>query len=542
MDYWRGKVNKIKILLIDDKPESVMENKFLPSLNFGFSDETFPKETITSNFELGWLQSPRDVQEFRTYSEEVIQELGLASLLSEGFIPEIILFDYKLSEGQDDFLDHDLEEYKLIIPTYKLAKKLGKKTHRFFEWNNFDTDKINEIKANLVEELEEVFTSESEDIQFDEIKIALKKKEYDKIKENEPAIFFESNDDMGCFSGGLITYQFRDHPCVGIPITSKSGEVQVSKHALFFEWLLSKDFNDQFGKKYGKRPFWDEIIPQAVELLRDRIELLVKLGKITPSYEQLLRLSNTDSINGFFSFISVYGERHLPLEGLFVGVPEETKIEKIKEWANALVGNLPKNNADVDRAKSISKTLWNAYTGHFEERILLSDYTLRIGTLNKAEEDTFNDVKAEYCNGTNRITEKNEVSIDTLFNNKDKIPTKRLAVLLTVARAWIQLEKCKKYALPKKEYAQIEKEEYIYILFPMVNTKDDLLLPMHKDKGKDFDSFDKTLFRNLSLPESRITAGTWYLFHEWMLPGEKKLLNSIYYSEKEFLPSWLREF
>src|SRR6185369_7680019 len=49
------------------------------------------------------------------------------------------------------------------------------------------------------------------------------------LMENKGLPFYEpdgisknGNDNMGCFGGGLIVSQFRKHPCVGIPTTSKN--------------------------------------------------------------------------------------------------------------------------------------------------------------------------------------------------------------------------------------------------------------------------------------------------------------------------------
>src|SRR5688572_18038054 len=113
-------MNTIKILLIDDNPKSLMKDegtdKFFPTLHDGYTNSEFDVNTINDNFELGWLQSPRDVVEFRTLSELLIHRKGSQVLIEKGFVPEIILFDYRLSEQLNKYIDIDHEEYKNIIP------------------------------------------------------------------------------------------------------------------------------------------------------------------------------------------------------------------------------------------------------------------------------------------------------------------------------------------------------------------------------------------------------------------------------------------
>src|SRR5688572_29559467 len=103
-------MEKIKILLIDDNPQSLMPitegEQFYPRLTFGFNDTKFRSEVVSANFELGWLQSPRDVVEFTTFTDALIQSYGAPSLVEKGFVPEIVLFDYKLSDGISSFVEH----------------------------------------------------------------------------------------------------------------------------------------------------------------------------------------------------------------------------------------------------------------------------------------------------------------------------------------------------------------------------------------------------------------------------------------------------
>lgn len=538
-------MDKIKILLIDDNPTSLMENEgkgtFLPSFHYGYSETDIAKNAIISNFELGWLQSPRDVREFRAFSEEIIQKFGTTVLLNDGFIPEIVLFDYKLSEGLNKFIDYDLEEeYKSIIPTYKLSEIIGKSSHRFFDWNTLG-DELESIKNEIAEDDPTINEEERTNL----AKIAIKKASYAKVKPSEPAIFSKSADDMGCFSGGLITFQFKDHPCIGIPVTSKEGEMDVSEDALYFEWLLSKDFDDQFGKKYGKRPFWNEVIPQAILLLKNRIELLVKLGKIIPSYRQLVRLTAGDVGDGVLSFVSVYGERHLPLGGLFIDASEETKIDKIKVWANTLVQNLfhitySDKTVEIKKAIEISEELWRIYTEKFGDRMELSNLAFweSVRALSVDEQSRLEKLKGDFCNEKDEIEVKS--SIQESFKgigNKEVNYTLRLAVLHLVTKAAIEMNKCKKTARETEIYRELDDYEHFNLLFPIVKVGSDLVLPIHKENGKDalMEQGRKWAVKKLGVSEK-----DWLNFKAWITPGEKTLLKSIYFSQDAYYPDWLK--
>lgn len=566
------KYDPINILWIEDNPlqnalygKQINERSQSDLLDQSFNNDRIPavffndeNRELHKFFSLKLLQHPEEIREYVSACLEVEDKKGAKALGNTmGAIPEIIVFDYKLLDGID--LEGAIEKEaivpyisdmkpirEILNPTFEIYKNhqdIFQNRMPYFE----DSDNHSYHLTDFIKRINgKIFTSNDiaknaeDDSKVEENSATNSEILEEILKKDESELV---NDQLGLFAGVVISRLFKEHSSIAIPATFNHPDIsRMHISSKFFEWINGYDLGDMFGSNFRGEKDWDKIIPHGIEKLRIRIEQQVKSGKVIPNYEQLVHLSSSPNIKeGIFSFTSIYGDRHLPLQGLFIGVPEEIKIEKIKDWANNLIKNLPKNNADIDKATQVSETLWNTYIEHFEERILLSDYTLREDSLNDGERNAFEDIKKLFCDRTDKIKKSKEVSIDSLFSSKDKIATKRLAVLLTVAKAWIQLEKCKKNALPKEEYAQIDKEDYIYMLFPLTNTIDNLLLPMHKDKAKNFGKFDKSMPKNLSLPESLVITKNWYLFNEWILPGERRLINSVYFKEKEFLPNWLQQ-
>jgi len=537
--------DKLKILLIDDEPHSLRKpGTTAPSLEIGFNDENkdFPQHLVGEYFQLCWLQSPRDVREFRSLTGELIREHGYTALSADGFVPEIVLFDYKLSNGMKNFIDlereyaDEMESYMTLIPTYRLSRRLGRTTHRFPDWE--------QLKGELEEAVRAAEAQFPAKATADILQIAKGMVKWDEAERlDEPEIFFDDKDDMGCYAGGLITLQFKDHPCIGIPITSKEGLTDVSHDALYFEWLLSEDFDHQFGKKYGKSPFWDEIIPVAVHMLRERIKSLVKTGRVITDYVQLTRLSAGQNDAGVFSFISTYGVRHLPLDGLFIDIPEAKRAQEVTDWAKALLESLPNEIAEIDKATGVSEMLWGEYIKRFGPRMELSTlaYWSEKRELTRDEQERFENLKVEFGVVDGKI--KNEVSVQELFTGIDtKVNfTVRLATLHLVTRAAIEMNKHKKAAPDKAIYREHDKYEYFNILFPTFNHKKgkELLLSLNEesetDKSRLIEGGVKWLHKRLGVP-----GGDWDNFEAWITPGEKLLLKHLFFSLDDYYPSWLK--
>lgn len=528
--------------MIDDNPLSLMQGGgnevFIPTLHAGYVSSDYNVDSVKDNFELGWLQSPRDVVEFRTLSDMLIRQNGSQVLIEKGFVPEIILFDYRLSEGLNKYIDIDEDEYKKVIPTYKMSLELGKKPHRFFDWDNENeySEKKQELKSQYPNFTAEQISSLA--------KVQVKKQIQDKNKANEPSSFSNPKDDMGCYAGGIIALHFKDHPCVGTPITSKEGETDISNDALYFEWLLEKDFDNQFGKKYGRKPYWDVVIPHAVKLLQDRINSLVIKNKITLNLTQLLNYAGkdipTEQNKRVFTFQSVYGMRHLPLDGLFIDVEEANRNESIKNFAKVCLDLHLKNANDgltkdvLEAAIKFCAALLEQYDnkeGKFLERIRFSQLKQKadnstITTKQQTELDGF------YTKlGMNKDAKEYNDAFDLRhYNGPNDNLVKRYAALFVMVNIYNRYLEFKESNADKAEFkgkpylfTQPEKMDYLLAIYPRPATP--LVMPLHGESdGLDNDL--KRTTKRTSTDTAGILINSVLNKKDGISDGEKFLLQS----------------
>jgi len=515
----------IRILLIDDSPETFISNdkRYAPSFDEGFGDEN-KKDAYKKHFALQWLQSPDDAQDYLSLSNEVSTNQGDHALAKLSPPPHIVIFDYRMAPGwgrnqswPDDLSDH--------IPTFRLAGSLKQPLLR-------DEPKI--LLKNFYEKEGIVNTG---------------KKEANTTRENLIGSFTGNDDNLGCYAGALVVQLFNNHPCVGIPVTSK-GQHEIKGEALYFEWLLDKQFDGLFGYKYSTSPLWDELIPKALKVLRERIINMIKVKKITPDLKQIVSLSQMQALpeaetGGSFNFTSVYGQYSFPLDGLFIDYEQSERLEAINTWAMRMLKALPLSYPVIEKAKNAATTIWDKYKTGFYDRILISEFTSRTEPLTSAENKLYTEVKArmKLTTKTGLITEKNECSIQTLFHKDDDRQAIRLAVLIVVTEGAIALQMQRVASEYSADYPVLTADEYFNMLFPYVNLKNGLILPMHCDtsdeKDKLTDAGIKWLMSHLSLNEVPIKQGKIFLMEDWISPGERAILQSIFYKDAAYYPAWL---
>jgi hypothetical protein len=330
MDYYLKIINMrnnktIKVLLIDDTPHYAMSTLDKLSNIKNLIGDTGNLEQIpwVSNqrhsldpvvwkklhdahvlFELRWLQFSTDVFEYRNLTYEIKMKWGIKKLSEVGFIPDIIVFDYALTD------DLSLSEYlitfsnlnKYINPTCNLASFIKKEENREVL---LPRDTGYNKKAPI----------------------------YDIIDAN--------NDSFGLFCGGLISEMFKyDIPVAAIPATRKSGNaIKGEPYPAFFEWILDDSYNKFFKERTERRTDknWDSILTDGLRLYREEIKKMIEIGKIHVDLENILSLLNGNFLKDsddsrrteqYFIFSSEYGKRELPLEGLFIDqeITEATTI------------------------------------------------------------------------------------------------------------------------------------------------------------------------------------------------------------------------
>lgn len=491
-------------------------------------------------FNLKILQHPEEIKEYIILCNLVEDKYGPVALGQlDGVIPEVVAFDYQLADNIHINMEGDEKFYipydkkwesvrKYFNPNYNILAKYGlltpylESTDYKYKVDDF-IKRINYIPAG-------------ENYNVNQDKSALIDNATGKGK-----------DDLGLYSGIEILRLFRNHACVGIPATRNKAKRE-SLHAFskYYEWLNENDLSTALDRKERENKSWDSIIEDGVKQLKIRIKTLVKSSKITPSFTQLKKLADGDITERTFSFNSIYGERILPLDGLFIDVPVITRDKEIAIWAGELLQNLPLSNEVIKESIVISNQLWNAYLNCFEDRMILSDYTYRLSFLNKEEKDYLVEVKKRLDIDTlsGLIADKKEFSIRTLTDEQKDKNIFRLSVLITVTTAAIELEKQRKESGNSEKYPPLSRWEYFNILFPKINLGNKLLLPMHyRTLGEKDDVTEKDrawLFRNLNTKENRVTVGNLFQFEDWISKGEKEVLKSIFFNERKYYPDWVK--
>lgn len=377
--------NKIRVLLIDDYPtfalreaknapfksilrknqlkkqiplivpKEIIDNELDESESEWSPQKVTVQSTVEENysdyFELKWLRNYKDVYRYKKMCQQVEDTFSPNELGSiNGVVPEIVLFDYALTGHENkSILDNknDKNIIEKIIPNRKLASFLKKK----------GIEKIEDPKPFELN-----------------------------VKEIKPDL---NNDNLGCIGGIIVVSQFRNHPCIGIATTRKNSEDIKGQEAQFLEILNEEPEQFNFDIRGDITNLnWKKLLSESVDLLRDRIKVLTKSGKVIPDPNQLIDLSNGNLTSRVLSLESDYGFRDLPLDGLFIDkkveeyTPEtdEELPRDINSFRDYKIWNFSKkllNLVDPEEhfpeAKKTSKVLLNAYkSDEVNKRINLS--------------------------------------------------------------------------------------------------------------------------------------------------------------------------
>ena len=320
----------INILLIDDKP----------FFCFGkFSQDVELTEKYESYFKLYWIQTPAEARwvldaydELRIKSPRTLLELGLP--------PEILIFDYALSEP---------------IPKQKKPEQISNIT-------------TNIRKTKLVSTPDYLHTQ-------------------------HPICDEVGRDKMGCFIGSLFARVFSaSYPCGAIPTTAhpdKNDHLEKTNsasndfgYATFFEWLNQTYLDDAFANKTRTPPTMEELINDGIKAFRKRVIELVSSNLISIPLSQIYELLN-DPLKAKSSFITIHsnlGYRELPVYGVFIDVilnkpGDVVYIKSAERWAIKLLKGIFKNHkiSVVRQAKEIADEYFNAFLSESHKtRYLLS--------------------------------------------------------------------------------------------------------------------------------------------------------------------------
>lgn len=341
--------DRIRVLLIDDNPEfAFVRPEFVP--------EQWPSEgapapptagqltqhtqrvigvysrhdpRLAPHFEAQLLESAEAAKEYRDLCLR-LETLGPRALGEHGWIPEIILVDYDLSQGQ--FTPADLGfAWPRVSPLFRLREQVARMglTPPGGKGTRPDID-----------------------------------------------VAFGERDRSGCYAGGLIAASLAAHPCVPIPTTVQSDD-QVGRDTLVFEWLLRDQFFDAWRNRGGKDPDMREVVAAGVQNWRRRLEEQVQAGDVLISLADLARASESAEISTLGLHVeSRYCRRHLPLEGLFVDVPVEMAPATARDWAQRLLQTVLGGpfGGDYAKGRELASALLARYDSlDFIDRYRLSD-------------------------------------------------------------------------------------------------------------------------------------------------------------------------
>jgi hypothetical protein len=527
-------MNKITVFWIEDNPIQTNEEEI--------NGKKYPKFLHADFFAYCIFQHPKQVDEYLSMISKLNGNTSLLAEKCQGALADIVVFDYKLSEAfknNTNALSYTDDEHYAYLISKSASHKLKKTFDSLFKTQKLFLD-TNDVRNGLYMA--------------------------DKFKTEIRAEKMLPDDEFGLYCGIAIIREFKEYITVGVPATiNKADKTTMSNNSLFYEWLNSYDLKGAIERPIPtmeKVKDWSEILNFSADLLRKRIETQIGLSKITINLPQLMKYAESlpETLEKrIFTFESTYGERHLPLDGLFIDVAIEKRDKAILEWIKGkdeqfpgLLGILATATKidvpEINNAKLKYKEIYDTYKEKFLERILLSDFSKREteGLLGNYKE-LLDKLKLKYSIEANgEIHEDHLCSIELLFNNKElkksqnKQQELRLTILMLATRLWIDHQ----IGNTGNSEISLSKEDYYYVLNPIVNAPgsvtNPLTLLMHSDiPGSTFmDSFQKFLKRsNANIPES-----DWSNFMVWIKPGEQIFLKAFFQSdlyELKKLPDWL---
>jgi len=546
--------NKLKILLIDDNPELRNEvGRFGLFQGHSDSEKLMPyvwndspdgsdddpdlnrrMEIVGDAFEVKWLKSPKDIKNYLELTKTISRTFDKITLSKKGFIPDIVVFDYSLTQGMNDDINLSADILEYINPNIGMQNFLK------------DEDKPVHLEERNI----------SHSIPRDQ-------------------------DTLGLFLSTLILEIFaQDYPCIGIPITFFKDKLD-GKDAHVFEWVVN-EYYDKVMKWKGKaNKKWHEIIDFSMPLYQEKILTQIKQNRITINPSHLYELLNGGYLvregkvkRGIetLSLNTIYGDKSINLDYLFVNAnpfkgaqPTDSQKEVVGDSlvterdveidiflhkvvdAVIQLANVGLGIKEIVKAKEIADTLFSDYSADFEDRIDLSEFTSRNGSLEQREQNNLKDLLIKFSVRDQKIASEKEKSI---LNYKDSQNPQiiRLAILYLITDTSIKLSKLYKISNKKSQYRELDEHEIYYLLNPVVNTNeaDGLRIPMHFENGSDvravLDKFCQSLIRSYldkTEPQPKRNK-SFFDFSTWISPGEKIILKSFFNEEESLLPPWLK--
>lgn len=538
-------LDKIKVLLLEDEPEGLYrqvkaEGQEWQVPAFGAEAGGDPRSRQLSDlFEVRWLATAEDAREFRDLSN-ALSIIAPRALDEGGWVPEVLCFDYALTGN-----------------TRRIEKRLPQKL------------------AEQVSPLALLRRSAAE-----------RKLWVPPPPPPPPTKMVLTFDTFGCYCGGLILTLFSAHPCVPVALTRKHPN-QLESEASFFEWMLEVDGGGTFKAKSRTTLQWLDLLIEALPGLRRRIEQLLEGRVIEVGLDDLLALSDSGEHDGL-EVRSRYSIRRLPVAGLFLDLPGETRAAAVRDWAHScldllfrdLLDGNGKDTVEPNLAQRLDPTLndfregmkfaeqlWDAYNSELlPQRYRLSSLAVRTAGRQLASEEREELEKLSDVFGAdpNNLESKARKNTQDLRSGRRSDRAKRWAALMVMVRlemlaaaarqVWRDFCRQKGYAESFDPLVQKLKLEDVYLaLFPVPSSP--LKTPF--DRGDDPRVHWKVLSELSSGREKKdlaldvkevLEGGDWHWDESrgrcapcGLLPGERYLLRLYARTLDLFQESWLAE-
>lgn len=450
---------------ITGKLEDDNSNSMSPiNVRINFVEE----EEYSEYFELKWLRNKEDLQLYKKLcriTEDQFSSSGLGRI--DGVVPEIVLFDYALTGHEDkSYLNEesDMNLLTQIVPIYR-------------------------IKEFLLDEKKEIPTADNVSLDVSLIADGL------------------NSDNIGCMGGIMTVSHFRNHVCIGLATSRKSDEHIQGQDVQFLESLVKEPYQFNFSLRGNiKNLTWKTLLTNSALMLRNRIKTLIQSSKITLDLTQLLEYAGGDvkpeQDKRIFTFQSVYGVRHLPLDGLFIDIDAENRKEAVQSFAKECLDIHLKNansglTKDIfDEAIKFARQLLEQYDNKdkFLKRIRFSQLKQKAenSTITADQQTDLNSIFSELGMEITAKEYKDAFDLRNYNGTNDNLVKRYAALFVMVAiyHRYVEFKKCnaRENEFKGKPYlfTQPEKMDYLLGIYPRPSTP--LILPLHgKADGLDND-------------------------------------------------------
>jgi len=318
---------------------------------------------------------------------------------------------------------------------------------------------------------------------------------------------------------GTLTYR---HPSAIVPMTRYLSEMPYeveTLHALV-EPFLGVDFQ-YIGLEDRK---WVSIAKEGVKHLRRRIEKLYEAGDIVVSPSDLMMLTES-ARHAVLTVRSPFATRRMPVQGLFVDVPEAERDKKIQDWAKSLLALV--GCEDLTQAQELAAMVWGAYNNN---QLIEDRKNLSLLYASRADGKDVDEAELERLNQLFGVEGKkckaNCVDI-TSGDYSDRVRRwAALLVILNLLKRLIQIKNCVEKHVSRATGMSINNpdgpvltvDDLYLALFPAPRSP--LIVPWHEGKYIDKSSGwvkaltrwkDRETGENLSLHVPDVLAGEGWL-------------------------------